>query len=194
MLWPEPLRLSADCDLGFATGMWQRSRRAACAQDSGRRGGLARLPRRRRANAGCVNGPARRRILQWIGLERKEWKRISEHRRPARPPVPARRRRRNVEATDERMRSNNLSITHMLCAQLKADFDISEAGHSAPHDRVPGGWIRRTREVATETRETNQRSAVQGLPHYSWQASVNTPWKRNSTGSILGCDWNSGNR
>src|SRR5258708_32923607 len=49
-----------------------------------------------------------------------------------------------------------LSITHMLSAQLKADFDISEAGHSTPHDRVPGRWISRTREVATETRQTNQ--------------------------------------
>lgn len=47
-------------------------------------------------------------------------------------------------------RSLNLSITHRLCSQSKAELDISQAAESTPNYHVPGRRISRSSEITPE--------------------------------------------
>jgi hypothetical protein len=53
-------------------------------------------------------------------------------------------------------RPAKLSITHILRAQLEAEFDVGQSHHAELHDHVAGRIVARTREVATRFGELGQ--------------------------------------
>jgi len=53
---------------------------------------------------------------------------------------------------------NRLSITHKFSSKRKAQLDVGQAGEASPHDRVSGGCVGSTREIAPESRDPDQVS------------------------------------
>src|SRR6266446_4595324 len=51
-----------------------------------------------------------------------------------------------------------LSITHKFSAKGKPQLDVGQAGQTSPNDRVSGGCVAGTREIAPESRDPDQVS------------------------------------
>ena len=51
-----------------------------------------------------------------------------------------------------------LSITHKFSAKGEAQLDVGQAGQASPYDRVSGGCVAGTREIAPESRDLDQVS------------------------------------
>src|SRR5258705_13273775 len=52
----------------------------------------------------------------------------------------------------------SLSITHKFSAKGKPQLDVGQAGQTSPNDRVSGGCVAGTREIAPESRDPDQVS------------------------------------